>query len=239
MSDTPGCQQVRESGAVALLRGEPLAAAVREHHDRCPPCRVEFERLAALSPLLAVARDGDVPAIEVPDDALLHRLLRELAVRRRRRRLLVVLAAAAAAAVLALPLGAWLGGRIGGAAGGQPAPTRTAVADVAGVLVGTGTAQDPASSAGATVQVIAHGAGRGSVVVVAPWGLAGGTRCRIDVLDSGGSARTVQTWTVPAGYRTGWRSRTTVSVAPREVTGVRLVDDATGAVILAVPVHEA
>jgi hypothetical protein len=234
----PGCQSVRETAAVALLRREPLPAAIREHHDSCPPCRVEFERLMVLPPLLAAARDADVPPVEVPDQALLRRLLAEVSARRRRRRLLVVAAAAAAAVVLAVPIGAWLADRIGPSDGGaRPAPTRTTGPDVEGTLIAAGTGQDAGSSAGASVQVLAHGAGRGSTVVVAPWGLTGGTLCRIDVIDSAGSARTLQAWTVPAGYRRGWQSRTTVSIAPREITGVRLVDGATGHVLLTVPVQ--
>jgi hypothetical protein len=222
---------MRESAAVALLRDEPLPADVAAHHATCAACRAEHERLAVLGPLLAATRDADVPPVEVPDEALLRRLLGELARHRRRRRLLTV--AAAAAVVLAVPAGLWVTGRSDGP--GTPSPTASTPAE--GVLVAAGTGQDTGSRAGARVEVLANGAGRGSVLVVAPWGLASGTRCRITLVDSAGSEQTVRTWVVPDGYTSGWSSRNEVSVAPREITDVRLVDDATGRVIVSVPVE--
>ncbi len=227
MSTDPGCRLRREDAAVALLSREPLPDDVRAHLDACPACRHEIERLTALGPLLAVARDRDVPRAEVPDEALLGRLLTEMARRRSRRRLLVVAAAAAAAVVLAVPIGIWVGDD-------RPPAEVGATADV---LVAEGTAQQPGSPVGADVHVLAHGEGRGSILVIAPWGLKSGVRCRIELVDSTGATSTVQTWTVPAGYTRGWRSRKEVSVAPKEIAGVRLVDDSTGDVLLTVPVE--
>ncbi len=235
MTGAPACQEMRESAAVTLLRGEPLPADVLAHHARCAACRAEHERLAVLSPLLAATRDADVPPVEVPDEALLRRLLAELARHRRRRRLLVVAVAAAAAVVLAVPIGAWFAGRTDGP--GTAAPSTSAPAE--GVLVAAGTGQDSGSDAGARVEVLALGEGRGSTLIVAPWGIDGGTRCRIALVDSAGSEQTVDTWIVPDGYRTGWSSRTEVSIAPREITDVLLVDEATGRVIVNVPVEKA
>jgi len=231
------CQEMRESAAVTLLRGEPLPADVLAHNARCPACQAEHERLAVLTPLLAATRDADVTPVEVPDEALLRRLLAELARHRRRRRLLVVAVAAAAAVVLAVPIGAWFAGRTDGRGTATPSVSTSPPAE--GVLVAAGTGQDSGSDAGARVEVLALGEGRGSTLIVAPWGIDGGTRCRIALVDSAGSERTVQTWIVPDGYRTGWSSRTEVSIAPREITDVLLVDEATGRVIVNVPVEKA
>lgn len=232
MTGSPSCQDVRESAAVAVLRGEQPPADVVAHTAQCAACLAEHERLAVLVQLLGATRDADVPPVEVPDEALLRRLLAELARHRRRRRLLV--AAAAAAVVVAVPVGAWFAGRAD-----EPGTPPSASAPADGVLVAAGTGQATGSRAGARVEVLAAGEGRSSVLVVAPWGLTSGTRCRIALVDASGSVQTVETWTVPDGYRSGWSSRNEVSVAPREITNVRLVDDATGRVIVSVPVEQA
>lgn len=218
------CQRVREDAAVAVLRREPFPDDVREHLAGCAACAADVDRLAVLGPLLDASRDDDVPAAERPGESLLRRLLGELARRRRRRRVLVVAAAAVASVLLALPLGMWL-------------ESRTGVAD--GTLVAAGQVHDDATAAGATVQVLAHGEGRGSVLVVAPYGLPGGVNCRIELVDSSGEPRTVTQWRVPEGYTEGWTARREVSVAPREIADVRLVDADTGKVLLEVPVAEA
>lgn len=230
-SSASGCAALREDAAVALLRGEPLPDAVREHQALCPPCRDEFVRLAALPALLDVMRDETVPHAEVPDEALLRRTLDEMRHRRQHRRRLTVLVAAAAALLLAVPAGVLVVRELTETYEGRE------VVQPGDVLVAEGTAQDAASPVGADVHVLAHGEGRGSILVVAPWGLTSGTTCRIELVDSGGWTHPVQTWVVPAGYKRGWKARVPVTVAPKEVADVKLVDDATGAVLLTVPVR--
>jgi hypothetical protein len=227
------CAALREDAAVALLRGEPVPDAVREHQERCPACRDEFARLAVLPALLDVTRDENVPHAEVPDEALLRRTLEEMRHRRQRRRRLLVVVAAAAALLVAVPAGVFVGRELTETYEGPGTP----IAQPGDVLVAEGTAQDPASPVGADVHVLAHGEGRGSILVVAPWGLASGVTCRIELVDSGGWTHPVQTWVVPEGYKRGWKARVAVSVAPKEVADVKLVDEATGAVLLTVPVR--
>ncbi|WP_088312390.1 hypothetical protein [Kineosporia sp. R_H_3] len=225
------CAALREDAAVALLGGEPLPDAVREHQELCPTCRDEFARLAVLPALLDVTRDESVPHAEVPDEALLLRTLEEMRHRRQRRRRLLVAVAAAAALLVAVPAGVLVAREITETYEGPG----TAVARPGDVLVAEGTAQDPASPVGADVHVLAHGEGRGSILVVAPWGLTSGVTCRIELVDSGGWTHPVQTWVVPAGYKRGWKTRVAVNVPPLDVLYIRLVDDATDVLLLTVP----
>jgi hypothetical protein len=235
VSQTSGCRAVREATAVALLRGEPLPADAVAHHAGCPGCRLDHERIAVLPTLLAAIADDEVPPVEVPDNALLRRLLGELAARRRRRRLVVAAVAAAAAVLLAVPIGSWLGGRTSGTVV-QPPSTSVRTPDAEGTLVAEGSIHDEATNAGANVQVLARGAGRGSIVVISPWGLRSGVHCRIDLVDAHGAPQPIEEWTVPEGYRTGWTYRGEVSLPPRELAAVRFVDTGTGRVLLDVPV---
>lgn len=226
---TRSCPGIREEAAVALLRGEPLPDDIQAHHETCAACRDEFARLAVLPALLDATRDETVPPVEVPDEALLRRTLGELAHRRGRRRRWLVGAAAAAVLLVGVPAGAWFATERGEEYSGiQPGD----------VLVAEGTAQANASTVGADVHVLAAGPGLGGVLVVKGWGVDGGVTCRIEVTDSGGWTHPVKTWTAPPGERTRWQTRVPVSVAPKEVRDVRLVDDATGAVLLTVPITQ-
>ena len=228
---TQSCPGVREEMAVALLRGEPLPEELRAHHEQCAVCREEFARLAVLPALLDATRDETVPPVEVPDEALLRRTLGELSHRRRRRRHWLTGIAAAAVLAVAVPAGTWF------------VLERTEqypeVSQPGDVLVAEGTAQSNATPVGADVHVLAAGPGMGGVLVVKGWGVDGGVTCRIEVTDSGGWTHPVKTWTAPPGERTRWQTRVPVSVAPKEVRDVRLVNDATGAVMLTVPISEA
>lgn len=222
------CAGIREDLAVALLRDE-MTDELRAHTEQCPACREELARLAVLPALLDATRDETLPPVEVPDEALLRRTLGELAHRRSRRRRWLVGAAAAAVLLVGVPAGVWFSTERGEQyAGVQPGD----------VLVAEGTAQAQASTVGADVHVLAAGPGMGGVLVVKGWGVSGGVTCRIELTDSGGWTHPVKTWKAPPGQPTRWQTRVPVSVAPKEVRDVRLVDDATGAVLLTVPIRQ-
>ena len=222
------CAGIREDLAVALLRGE-MTDELRAHTEQCPACREELARLAVLPALLDATRDETVPPVEVPDEALLRRTLVELAHRRSRRRRWLVGAVAAAVLAIGAPAGVWFATERGEQYGGiQPGD----------VLVAEGTAQSNATPVGADIHVLDTGPGLGGVLVVKGWGVDGGVTCRIEVTDSGGWTHPVKTWTAPPGEPTRWQTRVPVSVAPKEVRDVRLVDDATGAVLLTVPIQQ-
>lgn len=229
--NTPICATMREEAAVALLRDEPMPYEVLVHQDTCAACREEYDRLVTLPALMSVMLDDSVPAVEVPDEALLRRTLAEMGHRKRRRRFSVTAIAIAATLVVGVPAGVYAAG-VGDTGGG------TSVVQPGDVLVAQGTAQDRKTPIGADVSVLGHGEGMGSIVVVTPWGLEAGLTCRIELVDSSGWTHPVKTWTVPEGFEKGWQARVSVTVAPKEVRDVQLVDDDTGSVLLTVPLKK-
>jgi hypothetical protein len=228
------CPEAGEEAAVALLTRQPVPARIAEHLQTCPACRPEWERLSRIPELLAATADAEL-APELPaGPALLERLLAEAARSRRRRRAgAVVVAAAAAAAVVALavPVDLWLTGAGSGTSPGSSPGTSSGTSS--GVLA-EGTATRPESGAWAYVEV--RSTGWGSDVAVATSGLGAGTVCQIVVVDRRGRAEKAGSWTVSTSYRPGTAVHETVHTPALEIARVDLVDESSGARLLAVPI---
>lgn len=164
-----------------------------EHLAECESCGRDLDELSGVLPVLDELRADGIGYVEPPSgDAMLHRLLVQVAGerhRRKRRRLVAV----AAAAVLAVggPTVAVLAAQDGG---GSPAATPTFAPD-------RHSASNPATGASAVVGVADKG--WGSAVDLRLTGVHGPLTCSLIAIGHDGSRQTVATWSVPyAGYGT-------------------------------------
>jgi hypothetical protein len=212
------CESVRESAAVALLTREPLGPEEAEHLAGCDLCRAQVDVLAPLPGLLASAPADleDLLTAPPPGDALLERLLAAVRRRRaRRRRALVLSAAAAVVALVVVPLGVWLSvGR------GAPAAIDTTVTNSATGV--TGHVQLAAGDWGTTLTMDVSGVDRG-------------TLCTIAVVTDTGGKQVAATWEAK-DYGTA-QVRGTVAAPLTQIARVDVVDDASGRVLVEVPVR--
>jgi ferric-dicitrate binding protein FerR (iron transport regulator) len=168
-------------------------ARFEEHLAGCDLCGGQLDELSGVVPVLDELRADGLGVAELPsDDAMLDRLLAQVAAERRahrRRRLVAV--AAAAVLVVGGPAVAVVVGQDGGG------PT-TAVQSF-----GTDqhTASNPATGASAVVAVTDKG--WGSAVDLRLTGVHGPLTCSLVAVGRSGSQQTVATWSVPAqGYGT-------------------------------------
>jgi anti-sigma factor RsiW len=173
--------------------------AFEEHLAECDACGRELDELSGLVPVLEELRmdglaDGAVAVAGPPSgDALLDRLLRQVAGERRSRgrRRLVAVAAAAALAVGGPAI--TVVATQGGGSGSRAAPQSIAVPQHS--------ASNPATGASAVVGVTDKG--WGSAVDIKLTGVRGPLTCSLVAVGRDGTRQTVATWSVPdAGYGT-------------------------------------
>ncbi|MCL2553972.1 MAG: zf-HC2 domain-containing protein [Actinomycetia bacterium] len=181
----------------AYLLGALDDAEMTEFEDHlagCEECGEALDELSGVLPVLEeVRQDGVAFAAPPGGDALLDRLLAQVAAERRkrgRRRL----AAVAAAAVLVAG-GPTVAVLATGGGGGSPAAAPSFAADRVA-------ASDPATGASAVVGVADKG--WGTAVDLRLTGVRGPLTCSLVAVGRDGGGQTVATWSVPdAGYGTG------------------------------------
>ncbi|MFC4035232.1 anti-sigma factor family protein [Streptomyces polygonati] len=165
-----------------------------EHLTDCEECGVQLDELMGVVPVLEELRGDGIGFVEPPGDALLDRLLRQVAGERRtrgRRRLVAV--AVAAVLVVGGPTVAVLATDSGGHTT-RPIAQATFSAD-------QHSASNPATGASAVVGLTDKG--WGSVVDLKLTGVSGPLTCSLVAVGKDGSHQTVATWSVPdAGYGT-------------------------------------
>lgn len=164
-----------------------------EHLAECDDCGRELDELSGVLPVLGEMRDDGIGYVEPPaDDAMLDRLLGQVAGERRgRRRRRLVAVAVAAVLVVGGPVVAVVATHDGG--GSHPA--------VAAFPADRHSATNPATGVSAVVGVTDKG--WGSAVDLRLAGVYGPLTCHLDAVGRDGSRQTVATWSVPeAGYGT-------------------------------------
>ncbi|MCZ4097008.1 zf-HC2 domain-containing protein [Streptomyces sp. SID13666] len=202
-------EQHADVGAYALgLLDDADATRFETHLAGCELCMAELDSLAGLEPLLAeyaAATPGPGAFLPVPgstDDALLGRLLDEVAeVRARTRRRRMFLVAAAAVLIIGGPLiavQATSGDRTSAVAEhahGGPAEDAFNLIPASAKVSGT----DPATKVSATIGV--EKKAWGSHVVLQLGNVKGPLRCSLVAVGKNGDQQTVTTWAVgPWGY---------------------------------------
>ncbi|MCZ4122241.1 zf-HC2 domain-containing protein [Streptomyces sp. H39-S7] len=203
-------EQHAEVGAYALgLLDDTDATRFEAHLAGCEACMVELDSLAGIEPLLAeyAAANPDPGAFltaqdpDGPEDALLGRLLDEVAaVRATTRRRRMVLVAAAAVLIVGGPL---LAVQVAsGDRGRTVAEEEYSGPEAAFRLIPAAdkvTATDPATKVTATIGV--RKKAWGSDVVLELGHLKGPLRCSLVAVGRNGDQQTVTTWAIgPWGY---------------------------------------
>jgi hypothetical protein len=168
--------------------------AFEEHLAGCEECGTQLEELMGVVPVLDELRADGVGYVEPPGEALLEKLLHQVAGERRvRKRRRLVAVAAAAVLVIGGPTVAVLA-TDGGDNGSAPVATSTFAAE-------QHTAKDPATGLTAVVGITDRG--WGSAVDLRLTGVSGPLTCSLVAVGRNGSTQTVATWSVPyAGYGT-------------------------------------
>lgn len=219
------CEQVREAAAVGLLTGEALDPEVEAHIEDCAGCSTELASLVPLPDLLAVA----APAVELmdappPGDAMLRRLLDAAAAERRRRRLRAVAMAVGSVAAVAL----------------VAVPVAVAVNHHDQTTIVAQAQEVHASASNATTgvwgDVTLAKSSWGSSVALEVTGVQAGTSCTVVVVTKDGTRQTAATWWAHE-YPGPASVDGTVAAALPAIDHVDLVDDASGAVLLKLPVR--
>lgn len=166
--------------------------AFEEHLVECERCGEELDELSGVVPVLDVLRADGIGYVEPPGgDALLDRLLGEVAAQRRaRRRRRLVAVGVAAALVVGGPAVAVV-------AAHQDRPAHTVTAFPHERFSATN------ASTGASAVVGITDKGWGSSVDLRLSGVYGPLICHLDAVGRDGSRQTVATWAVPrTGYGT-------------------------------------
>ncbi|MFI0722942.1 anti-sigma factor family protein [Streptomyces sp. NPDC021224] len=167
-------------------------ARFETHLAECDLCGDELDQLGGVVPVLAELRADGVDLAGPPSgDALLDRLLAQVAgARRSRRRRLAVAVAAAAVLVVGGPVVAVVSVQGSRSSAAQP-----------GFSTQQHSGSDPATGVSAVVGVTDKG--WGSVIDLRLTGVRGPLTCRLLVYAMDGDQQTVATWSVPAdGYGT-------------------------------------
>jgi hypothetical protein len=184
-----------EVGAYLLgALDEAEMSSFEEHLAGCEECGARLDELMGVVPVLEELRGDGIGYVEPPGDALLERLLRQVAGERRarKRRRLVAVAAAAVLVVGGPTIAVVATGNGGGAA--KPAAVSTFAADQR-------TASNPSTGASAVVGITDRG--WGTAVDLRLTGIRGPLTCSLVAVGQDGSRQTVATWSVPgAGYGT-------------------------------------
>ncbi|WP_435133051.1 anti-sigma factor family protein [Actinacidiphila sp. bgisy144] len=164
-------------------------SAFEEHLAECDACGRQLDELSGVVPVLAELRADGVGMPGPPGDALLERMLRQVAGERRaRRRRRLVAVAVAAVLVVGGPAIAVLTTRGDGSA----APAAAA----------QDSASDPSTGLSAVVGLTDKA--WGTEVSLRLAGVYGPDHCHLDAVGRDDSRETVATWSVPqAGYGTG------------------------------------
>ncbi|PRY29530.1 anti-sigma factor family protein [Pseudosporangium ferrugineum] len=200
---------------------------IEEHLAGCDDCRAEVESLREWTMALEAVPEEmllDGP----PDDAdlLLQRTLRQIrneSAGRRHRRTALVGAAAAVILGVAVASGVVVGQSTAGPGTvAQPPITRSAPTTVPGTRTATGV--DPDTGARITVAVApAPGWVRIKATVS---GIPRGERCRLEVVDRGGTSVLAGSWVVSeAGAADGTTLDGSALVPPDQVASVRVVTE--------------
>ncbi len=217
------CHEARQEAAVALLSGQAPVGVLRDHLATCPRCHSEFERLAPLPPLLAAVDESALQPVPPAGAALLDRLLTRVSRHRRRRRMAVLGMAAAAVLVLVVPLDLWIDGRLPGSTG--------AGVSAAGQPYATGSAHNAAT--GVWGKVVVRRSQWGSELTFTVGGMPDDTTCRLVVVSHDGRRETAATW--QTHYEGEASVQGSVATNPEDIARVDVVDDETGATLLALP----
>lgn len=210
------CDDVQRDLALALLSGSQPDGELTAHAETCPDCaseRASMQGLMGLLPLLSTA--DFVEARGEPSDALLQRLLEQVAAerarQRRRRRIGLTSALALAAAVVAI-----------------------ALASFSGVFT---TAQHAilasASANGITATAHIDAADNGSELTLSIKGVPRGTRCVLRVVSTSARTETLTVWT--ADYYGTATTRGNAPFSPDEIARIT-VSRVDGPVLLSIPV---
>ncbi|MFG1806401.1 anti-sigma factor family protein [Streptomyces sp. NPDC049040] len=206
-------------------------ARFEAHLVECELCGQELDELSGVVPVLEELRADGLGVAELPSgDAMLERLLAQVAGERRahrRRRLVSV--AAAAVLVVGGPAVAVLAAQDNG--GGSPAAVQSFGSD-------QHRASNPATGVSAVVAVTDKG--WGSAVDLRLTGVHGPLTCSLIAFGGDGSSQTVATWSVPsAGYGTDTQPAplTVHGAAGLHASGITHFDvrTDTGALLVTVP----
>jgi anti-sigma factor RsiW len=216
------------SAYVLGVLGEQEVRDVDQHIATCDPCRGELAELREMEQAL-----GEVPPeafIDGPPeggDLLLQRTLRQARAERsgRDRRRYAAIGAVAAAAAGVLLYGGVLIGQNGGSGPPQALPTTPVSTAPSGVMVGSAT--DPVTKAGLTVQVTP--AANWVRVNASVTGIPAGERCHLVVVAKDGSREVAGSWVVGAenGHGKAANLDGSAAMAPGDVASV-LVEDSDG-----------
>ncbi|WP_329131141.1 zf-HC2 domain-containing protein [Streptomyces sp. NBC_01476] len=173
--------------------------AFEEHLAGCDECGAQLDELMGVVPVLEELRSDGIGFVEPPGDALLDKLLRQVAGERRaRKRRRLVAVAAAAVLVVGGPTVAVLATQDSGG-GTSPVASATFAPDQR-------SADNPATGASAVVGVTDKG--WGTAVDLRLSGVNGPLTCSLIAVGRDGSKQTVASWSVPyAGYGTDAQPR--------------------------------
>jgi anti-sigma factor RsiW len=198
------------------------------HLATCAECRTEIDSLQDWSAALR-----DIPAEMLMDgppegaDLLLQRTLRQVRTesgQRRHRRTAALLSAAAAVLVAAIAGGVL----IGRGTAPEPAPLAQPPASAPAASVPAGTRSTTAVGAGnARMQVTVTPAAGWVRVTATVAGIRAGEKCRLEVVGRDGVAVLAGSWLVsPAGETTGTTLNGSALIDPAQVASVRVVNTA-------------
>jgi len=169
--------------------------AFEEHLAECARCGLELDELSGVVPVLDVLRSDGIGYVEPPSgDALLGRLLAEVAGERRRHRTRRLVAVAVAAVLV-------VGGPTIAVLAAHDDHPRQKVTALPADPVERFSGSDPATGVSAVADV--SDKGWGSSVGLRLTGVQGPLICHLDAVGRNGARQTVATWSVPpSGYGT-------------------------------------
>ncbi len=178
------CMDARQSLGVYVIGSLPVyeAVEVREHLQYCPECRGEYHELAALPAILGMISEDEATFGPVQaNDAMLQRLLAQVASERRGQRRKHRVLSAVAAVLILIGGGALytsLPGLLDSKPGSQAPRTVVATSEVTGVKAS-----------------VIYGADRtGTWTNLRLWGVPSGARCRLVAVGRNGERQVASGW---------------------------------------------